>query len=93
MNKTLAEKVGNLLINIGNNIKAGNSELTEDEAMSVLNIVIKEPISREGVCKVLNISNNKFYELIDKGIIPKGHKRRGFKELVWYKHEIESITI
>lgn len=93
MNKQLSNHVGDLIIIVGNKIKAGTSEITEDEAIEIMRTIAKEPISREGVCDTLNISNNKFYELLDKGIIPKGRKRRGFKELVWYKHEIENTTI
>ena len=90
MNKQLSNHIGDLLIIVGNKIKAETSEITEEEAIEIMRTIAKEPISREEVCKEFKISNHKFYELIDNGIIPKGKKRRGFKELIWYKDEIKT---
>ncbi len=89
MNKELATKIGEMLIQVGNKIKAGNSELTEEEAMDVMRIIVHEPIGREEVCKEMNINNNKFYDLLALNKIPKGRKRRSFKELYWYRDEIK----
>lgn len=90
MNKQLSNHIGDLLIIVGNKIKAETSEITEEEAIEIMRTIAKEPISREEVYKEFKISNNKFYELIDNGVIPKGKKRRGFKELIWYKDEIKT---
>lgn len=87
-NEKLANTVGDALIKIGNKFKAGTSEITEDEAIEILRIVAHEPISREQVCREMNITNNKFYDLLDAKKIPAGRKRRGFKELTWYRDEI-----
>jgi predicted DNA-binding transcriptional regulator AlpA len=35
------------------------------------------------------MSTKNFDALVRKGVIPKGRKRIGFKELVWYKDEID----
>lgn len=93
MNKELATKVGEMLIQTGNKIKAGNSELTEEEAMDVMRIIVHEPIGREEVCKEMNINNTKFYDLMTLNKIPKGRKRRSFKELYWYRDEIRDAII
>lgn len=88
MNQALANRLGDALIKVGNNFKAGTSEITEDEAIDIFRIVTHEPISREQVCLEMNISNNRFYDLLDAKKIPAGRKRRGFKELTWYRDEI-----
>lgn len=88
MNQELANRLGDALIKVGNKIKAGTSEITEDEAIEIFRIVTHEPISREQVCLEMNISNNRFYDLLDAKKIPAGRKRRGFKELTWYRDEI-----
>ena len=90
MNKELANKVGDALIEVGKNIKANTSEITEDEAIDILRVVIHEPISREQVCDEMNINNSKFYDLLNLGKIPAGRKRKGFKELYWYRDEIKA---
>lgn len=92
MNKELSNRLGDALIEVGKRFKAGTSEITEDEAIDIFRIVTHEPISREQVCDEMNINNSKFYDLITLKKIPSGRKRRGFKELYWYKDEIiESI--
>lgn len=88
MDEQLANRLGDALIEVGNKFKAGTSELTEDEAMTVLSIVVHQPISREEVCDMANVNNTKFYELVGLKKIPAGRKRRGFKELYWYKDEV-----
>ena len=90
MNKELANKVGDALIEVGKKIKANTSEITEDEAIDILRVVIHEPISREQVCDEMNINNSKFYDLLNLGKIPAGRKRKGFKELYWYRDEIKA---
>lgn len=92
MNKIISDHIGNLLIDAGNKIKAGTCEISENEALDILKTISHQPLSREEVCSKLKISNNKLYELIDKGKLPKGRKRRGFKELVWYLDEINEYN-
>lgn len=71
-----------------NNIESGNCELTEEEALNLLSVISNEPMSKEQACSCLNISRSKFDDYTRKGVLPKGRKRRGFKELVWYKSEL-----
>lgn len=88
MNQQIADKIGNALIEAGSNLKAGTSEITEEQALDIMSIVAHIPISREEVCLEMNISNDKFYDLLARKKIPNGRKRRGFKELCWYRDEI-----
>lgn len=90
MNEKLANRLGDALIEIGKRFKAGTSEITEDEAIDIFRIVTHEPISREQVCDELNVNNSKFYDLLTLKKIPAGRKRRGFKELYWYRDEIRN---
>ena len=91
MNKELANKVGDALIEVGKKLKANTSEITEEEAIDILGVVAHQQISREEVCKEMNINNTKFYNLLNLGKIPAGRKRLGFKELYWWKDEIRDI--
>ena len=90
MNQKLANTLGDALIEVGKRFKAGTSEVTEDEAIDIFRIVTHEPISREQVCDEMNINNSKFYDYLTLDKIPKGRKRRGFKELYWYRDEIRN---
>lgn len=89
MRTQIAMMVGDAVIEVGKRIKAGTSELTENEAIEVLRACIHEPMSREQVCDYLNVNNDKFYKLVSTGKIPQGRKRRGFKELYWYRDELD----
>lgn len=89
MQERLAEVLGDEIIRVGQDVKAHTSELTEDEALHVMSIVTHQPMAREDACKHLNINQNKFYDLIALGKLPKGRKRSKLKELVWYKDELD----
>ena len=78
------------MIKTGTEIKAGNSSLTEDEAVDIMETLTHIKIGREEVCNELNVNNNKFYDLLNLGKIPKGRKQRSFKELCWYRDEIRA---
>ena len=89
MNQEIANKVGDEFIRIGKAFKAGTSSLTEDEAMHILSIVTHEELSREQACDYMNMNSNKFADNITLGRIPKGRKKYGFRELRWYRDELD----
>lgn len=71
-------------------IDAGNSEITESEAMDILRVVSHESLSKEQACRYLNNSSrSNFDALVREGKIPKGRKITGFKELRWYKDDLD----
>lgn len=88
MNDLIKRTFVKLLKDTADKIESGNCEITEEQAMEITNLISHQPLSREEACNYLNISRNRFNELIDLGKLPKGRKRRGFKELVWYKDEL-----
>lgn len=47
-----------------------------------------KPLSKDQACSYLNMSRSKFDQLVKEGKLPKGRKRRGFKELVFYQDEL-----
>lgn len=70
-------------------IDAGNSELTEAEAMELMSILCHEGLSKAQACSYLNLRRSQFDTLIRTGKLPKGKKIVGFKELRWYKDELD----
>lgn len=73
-------------------IEADSCELTEAEAMDILKVIAHEPLSKEQACNFLNLSRSRFDELVRQKKIPKGRKRAGFKELVFYKDELDAAV-
>ena len=69
-------------------IDAGTCELSEEEAMDIMSVLGHKVLSKETACSYLNLSRSRFDDLVREGRIPKGRKRRGFKELVWFEDEL-----
>ena len=70
-------------------IEAGNCELSESEAIDIMSVLSHQVMSKEDACIYMNMSRSKFDDLVREGKLPKGRKRRGFKELVFYKDELD----
>ena len=80
--------IRSLLLQIIDNIDAGNSNLSEDEAIQTIKylkeLTDKEKrLSKYQACQYLNISRATFDNYIKEGKLPKGKKQLGFKELSW----------
>ena len=74
---------------VADKIDAGTSEVSEVEAMDILKVVAHEALSKEQACNYLNLSRSRFDDLVRSKKIPRGRKRTGFKELAWYKDELD----
>ena len=77
------------LYEVADKIDAGTSEISESQAIDILRIVAHEVKSKEQACKYLNLSRSRFDDLVREKKLPKGKKRTGFKELRWYKDELD----
>ena len=71
-------------------IEVGTCEMSDTEAMELLSILSHRAMSKEDACIYLNISRSRFDDLVREGKLPKGRKRRGFKELVFYQNELDA---
>ena len=86
--EALKKLIVKMLRDTANKIDSGNCELSESEAMDIMGVLSHQALSKEDACVYLNIGRSKFDTLVREGKLPKGRKRRGFKELVWYKDEL-----
>ena len=83
-----------LLRKIDKDIDAGNTNITEEEALEIATI-LKEyvrkdsPMSKYQAYTYLNISRATFDNLVREGKLPAGQKVPGFKELFWYKKDLD----
>ena len=78
-----------LLRETADKIEVGNCELSDTEAMDIMSVLSHRAMSKEDACIYLNISRSRFDDLVREGKLPKGKKRRGFKELVFYQDELD----
>lgn len=84
-----------LLIQLIERIDAGNSDLTKQEANTVLELLKHytekdEYISKYSAYNYLGISRASFDAKVKEGKLPKGKKVVGFKELMWTKKDLDN---
>ena len=82
-----------LLLKIVDDIDTGNSNLSDEESIEVIKSLRKytrkdKPLSKYQAYTYLNMSRAKFDNMVRDGKLPKGKKVAGFKELIWYKRDL-----
>lgn len=82
------------LLRIVDDIDTGNTNLDEKEQMEIAKFLKKfnfrdKFISKYQAFTYLNISRAHFDNLVREGILPRGKKVEGFKELQWSLKEIK----
>lgn len=87
----IKKTVSQVLRQIADKIDGGNCEIDEEQALHIMSTIAHEPMSKDVACSYLNISRSKFDSLVADGKLPKGKKRRGFKEKIWFKDELSDI--
>lgn len=84
-----------VLRNIADDLDSGNSNLSAEDTLKVLNILDllqngDTVMSKKEACQYLDISRSTFDNLIQAGHLPKGeHLHEGIKSLFWYKSDLE----
>lgn len=82
------------LLKLVDDIDAGNTEIKEDEALKICGLVNElihkdERMSKYKAYTYLNISRATFDNYVAQGLLPKGKKEAGYKELSWYKKDLD----
>lgn len=85
----LNKLLGNMLIDTGKKILHNDCELPVEQQVELIKLIGHQPMSKQESCWFLDIHRSKFDQLVRDGILPQGRKRPGFKELTWYKDELE----
>lgn len=88
MNNGIKRMIVKLLDETNEKIQNGSCDMTEEEAMEIMKVLAHRALSKDQACSYLNMSRSKFDQLVKEGKLPKGRKRRGFKELVFYQDEL-----
>ena len=89
----MLEVIKKQLLKIVNDIDCGNSNVSDEEIMAVIEALREytkkdTPLSKYQAYTYLNISRAAFDNLVREGKLPKGKKVAGFKELIWYKKDL-----
>lgn len=78
------------------NIKAGTSNISEEDQLEIVAMLKKytdkdRRLSKYQACTYLNISRATFDNYVREGKIPKGKKETGWKELSWSESELKEL--
>lgn len=89
----MKELIKKLLQNLIEDIDVGNSNLSEQECLSIFELLNKIsrqdiPMSKYQAYTYLGISRATFDNMVKNDKLPKGQKIAGFKELFWYKKDL-----
>ena len=82
------------LLKLVDDIDAGNSNITEEEAVELVDTLKRltdrqKRLSKYEACRYLNISRATFDNYVREGKLPRGTKEAGFKELSWTIKELD----
>lgn len=92
----MIELIKKYLLKIVGDIDAGNSNLTEKEAVELIEVLKnltdrQKRLSKYESCRYLNVSRATFDNYVKEGKLPKGTKEPGFKELSWSRKELDEF--
>ena len=80
------------------NIKAGTSNISEEDQLEIVAMLKKytdkdRRLSKYQACTYLNMSRATFDKYVRDGKIPKGKKEVGFKEIFWNESELRALCL
>lgn len=92
----MIKMIRKLLLDVVDDIDAGNSNLTEEEALKAIETLKTftnkdKRLSKYAACKYLNISRATFDNYVREGKLPKGKHDVGFKELSWSIKDLDKF--
>ena len=92
----LMDVIAQLLEQCLDNIKAGTSNISEEDQLEIVAMLKKytdkdRRLSKYQACTYLNMSRATFDNYVREGKIPKGKKETGWKELSWSESELKEV--
>jgi predicted DNA-binding transcriptional regulator AlpA len=84
------------LLKLLDDIDTGNTNINEEDALKICNIVKEftrdnSRMSKYKAYTYLNVSRATFDNYVAQGLLPKGVKEAGYKELSWYKKDLDNF--
>ena len=87
--------IRNILQQFIDNIDANNSNLTYEQQCDIIKVLLdireqeKNEMSKTQAAEYIGVSRATFDNYVHDGFLPKGTKVEGFKELRWYKSDLD----
>lgn len=87
--------IRNILQQFIDNIDADNSNLTYEQQCDIIKVLVnireqeKNEMSKTQAAEYIGVSRATFDNYVHDGFLPKGTKVEEFKELRWYKSDLD----
>lgn len=93
----MIQVIKKLLLDIIQNIDSENSNISEGEALEIVDSLKRftdkeKRLSKYAACEYLNVSRATFDNYVREGKLPRGKHEIGFKELSWSKKELDEFV-
>ena len=91
----LIQLLSSELVAIIKRIDNGDCDISDVDDMNEVITVLRKtthrdkPLSKYAACEYLHISRATFDNYVQQGLIPQGVHEQGFKELSWYKKDLD----
>ena len=85
-----------ILLQFIEDIDTGNTNISEGQQEEIIQLFQKinqKELSKIEASNYIGVSRATFDNYINKGLIPKGHKRQGFKELSWNRSDLDKFVM
>lgn len=93
MNVSIYKKfVSSTLKRWAEQIENGQCEMAEEEMVDLVSNIAVEEMSKEKAARYLNMRRSNFDTKVANGEAPKGRKLSGFKELRWYRNQLDACA-
>lgn len=93
----LTKIISKLLRQTADDLDEGKYTCSDEERMKVIDTLNSfnqsRELSKEESCSYLNLPRSTFDTYVRYGWIPKGKKKRGFKELSWNKYDLDIASM
>jgi hypothetical protein len=89
MNADKGRYVAGLLRSAADAIESGSCILTGEQMDMLLEELSNRPMNREQASIYLDMSASNFTRLVRLGTLPQGRKVAGFRELIWFKRDLD----
>lgn len=85
-----------LLLKLVDDIDTGNTNISEEDTIKACGFINEltrkdEKMSKYKAYTYLNVSRATFDNYVAEGLLPKGIKEAGYKELSWYKKDLDNF--
>jgi len=89
----MLQTIKEILLKIVDDIDAGNSNVDEDDAVKIIKALRQytrkdKPMNKYQAYTYLNMSRASFDNMVREGLIPRGKKEPGSRELKWCKKDL-----